>query len=155
MSAAEALKAAYASGVQIGIDGNDLVLAAPAAPPVAVLDLLSRHKAEILALLASRPHQAPQRPGNASGIGTLPSERWGPNSPAEYLDGLRRAALQRPPSWWADANGRPSEDTWCSCCKGSCWWTPSAPDPAMPGKRAWVCGVCHPSAGGTVWAVAR
>jgi hypothetical protein len=51
MSAAEALKAARAAGLRLGIDGDDLTLEAPAAPPDAVLDLLSRHKADILALL--------------------------------------------------------------------------------------------------------
>ena len=51
MSAAEALKAARAAGIQLGIDGDDLVLEASAPPPPAVIDLLSRHKAEIVALL--------------------------------------------------------------------------------------------------------
>ena len=51
MSAAEALKAARAAGIQLGVDGDDLVLEASVPPPAAVLDLLSRHKAEIVALL--------------------------------------------------------------------------------------------------------
>jgi hypothetical protein len=51
MSAAEALKAARDAGVQLGIDGDGLVLEASAPPPPAVVDLLSRHKAEITALL--------------------------------------------------------------------------------------------------------
>ncbi len=52
MSAAEALKAARdAAGIRIGIDGDALVLEADAAPPPAVLDLLSRHKAGVVALL--------------------------------------------------------------------------------------------------------
>ena len=51
MSAAEALKAARAAGVELAIDGDDLVLEASAPPPAAVLDLLSRHKAGIVALL--------------------------------------------------------------------------------------------------------
>ena len=51
MSAAEALKAARAAGIELGIDGDDLVLQASAPPPPAVLDLLSRHKAGIVALL--------------------------------------------------------------------------------------------------------
>jgi hypothetical protein len=49
MSAAEALKAARAAGVHLGIDGDDLVLEASTQPPAAVLDALSRHKAEIVA----------------------------------------------------------------------------------------------------------
>ena len=53
MSAAEALEAAQNAGVEIGIDGDDLVLEASAPPPAAVLDLLFRHKAEALAVLAA------------------------------------------------------------------------------------------------------
>ena len=51
MSAVAALKAARAAGVHLGIDGDDLVLKAASAPPTAVLDALSWHKAEIVALL--------------------------------------------------------------------------------------------------------
>lgn len=53
MKALEALSAARAAGVEITVDGDDLVLQAPAPPPVSVLDRLSRHKAEIVALLRS------------------------------------------------------------------------------------------------------
>jgi hypothetical protein len=51
MSAAEALKAARAVGISIKVDGGDLILQASAAPPPAVLDHLSRHKAVIVTLL--------------------------------------------------------------------------------------------------------
>lgn len=51
MSAVQALKAAREAGVRIGVDGDALTLDADAAPPAAVLDLLSRHKAGVLALL--------------------------------------------------------------------------------------------------------
>jgi len=51
MSALEALKAARAVGVEPAIDGDDIALKAASAPPAAVLDALSRHKAEIVALL--------------------------------------------------------------------------------------------------------
>jgi hypothetical protein len=51
MSAVQALKAARDVGIHIGIDGNDLVLEASMPPPAAVLDALSRHKAEIVSLL--------------------------------------------------------------------------------------------------------
>src|SRR4051794_3393553 len=54
MSAAEAIMAASAAGVSLEIDGDDLVLEAPAPPPDAVLDLLSRHKPGIVALLRHR-----------------------------------------------------------------------------------------------------
>ena len=51
MSAVQALKAARAAGVHLGIDGEDLVLQATAPPPIAVVEALSRHKADIVALL--------------------------------------------------------------------------------------------------------
>ena len=51
MTAIEALKAASAAGVELSIDGDDLALSAASAPPVAVLDALSWHKADIVALI--------------------------------------------------------------------------------------------------------
>jgi hypothetical protein len=51
MSAAEALKAARDAGIGLHVDGDGLVLEAYAPPPAAVLDLLSRHKAGVIALL--------------------------------------------------------------------------------------------------------
>ena len=53
MSVTAALKAAHAAGVRLRIDGNDLVVEASAAPPSAVLDLLSRNKTDILTMLRS------------------------------------------------------------------------------------------------------
>jgi hypothetical protein len=51
MSPADALKAVAAAGVAVAVDGDDLVLQAASMPPAELLDALSRHKAEILALL--------------------------------------------------------------------------------------------------------
>src|SRR4051812_8791310 len=51
MSALEALRMARAAGMELGIEGDDLVLAASVPPPLDVLDLLSRHKAGVAALL--------------------------------------------------------------------------------------------------------
>ena len=51
MSAAEALKAARAAGVELRLDGDALVLEASAPPPGAILDLLSRHKPGVVVLL--------------------------------------------------------------------------------------------------------
>src|SRR5690348_10675116 len=53
MSAAEALRAARTSGIDVRIDGDDLALEAPAAPPAELLELLARYKPEIVALLQS------------------------------------------------------------------------------------------------------
>ena len=51
MSAAEALKAARAAGIRLSIDGNLLKLEAAAAPPSALLDLLSCHRSGMVAML--------------------------------------------------------------------------------------------------------
>ncbi len=51
MTAADALNAARANGLEIVLDGDDLVLAAASAPSTAVIDALSRNKAQIVALL--------------------------------------------------------------------------------------------------------
>src|SRR6516162_222430 len=75
MSAAEALQAAQNAGVEIGIDGDNLVLEASAPPPAAVLDLLSRHKAEVLALLAATAREnKPLAPTPLSQRGERPTE---------------------------------------------------------------------------------
>jgi hypothetical protein len=51
LRAIEALKAARAAGVELAIDGDDLLLSAASEPSAAVLDALSQHKAQIVALL--------------------------------------------------------------------------------------------------------
>jgi hypothetical protein len=53
MSAAEALRAARAAGVKVGVDGDDLVLEASEPPPSAVLGLLARYKENIVSMLRS------------------------------------------------------------------------------------------------------
>ena len=55
MSAAAALKAARALGVDVTLDGNDLLVEAVSEPPAATIEDLSRHKAEIIELL--RPNK--------------------------------------------------------------------------------------------------
>ncbi len=51
MSAAEALKMARAAGIELRLDGADLVLEASAPPPDVVLELLRRHKPGVMDLL--------------------------------------------------------------------------------------------------------
>ncbi len=57
MNAAEVLQAARAAGIQLGVDGDDLMLEAPAPPPPSVLELLSRHKTDIVKLLRPGRHE--------------------------------------------------------------------------------------------------
>src|SRR6516162_7638007 len=81
MSAAEALKAARAVGIHLEVDGDALVLEASAPPPSAIVEVLSQHKAEIVALLrpgrdgwSAEDWQAyfDERAGNAEIDGGLP-----------------------------------------------------------------------------------
>jgi hypothetical protein len=51
MTAAQALQAAHAAGIQVRIDGDDLLLEAAVPPPAEVVDLLSRNKTGVLAVL--------------------------------------------------------------------------------------------------------
>lgn len=51
MNAAQIIKEASAIGIDLAIDGDDLLLQSAAQPPRTVVDLISRHKANILLLL--------------------------------------------------------------------------------------------------------
>ena len=51
MSAAATLRAARDAGIDLHVDGVDLVLEAIAPPPASVLDLLTGHKADLIMLL--------------------------------------------------------------------------------------------------------
>ena len=53
MTAAEAMRLARDAGVNISVDGGDLVLDAEREPPVVVLQVLKRHKAEIMEMLTA------------------------------------------------------------------------------------------------------
>ena len=53
MNAAQVIEEVTAFGIQIRLEGNDLLLKAEAKPPASVLELLSNHKADILTLLQS------------------------------------------------------------------------------------------------------
>jgi hypothetical protein len=58
-TAREALRAAAAAGIQVAVDGKDLVWQASREPPAALLEALARHKPEIIALLSSAAGAAP------------------------------------------------------------------------------------------------
>jgi hypothetical protein len=109
MSAADALKAAHAAGVELTIDGADLMLEAAVQPPQAVLDALSRYKFAILALL-----QSGQRGWTA--------ESW-------------RAYFERR---IAESNGlsRAQAKTLAHKCSVAEWLN-QHPAPSAPGRCAW------------------
>ena len=115
MTAAHALKSARAVGIRVRVDGNDLELEAEAAPPAAVLQLLSWHKADILKLL---------RPAN---------EGWSPEdwqvffeeraSILEFDGGLSRTEAEGQAfiscvTEWLNRNPKPSMPGSCLACGG-------------------------------------
>jgi hypothetical protein len=55
MNAAEVIEEAAAVGVRIAIEGNGLSLKAAAQPPKEIIELITRHKPEIINLLRSGP----------------------------------------------------------------------------------------------------
>jgi len=148
MSAIGALKAARASGVELALDGDDLVLEADSAPLAAVLEALSRHKAEIVALL---------RPG---------PDGWSPDDwlaffgeragIAEFDGGMPRReaeahAFACSVVEWLNRNPAPSSPGRCL----ECGQAELAQDPLLPfgtewGGHAWLHSSCWPA-----WRVRR
>jgi hypothetical protein len=68
------------------------------------------------------------------------------------VDGLRLAALQRPPSW-SEQEDAPPRGAWCGCCgrhrpgDGGRWWAPRYPRTDGTGTGpGWCCSRCHPPA---------
>jgi hypothetical protein len=142
VSATETLALALAAGVRVRTDGDDLLLEASAPPPPAVLDLVSRHKTDIIALLRSSipepprtPQPIPQLPPMAEL--TTPDCERGDAAQAATVAGLLVAARRRPPSW-ADPAAPPSRGCSCSCCKGQGWWR------ERDTPKGWRCSTCHP-----------
>jgi hypothetical protein len=114
MSAAAVLRAARAAGVELAIDGNDLLLEAASEPPAVVLDALRQHKAEVVAMLRSG------RDGwSAEDWRSFFEER---SAIAEVDGGLPRTE--------ADAQA-------VACCIVE--WLNRNPTPSAPGRCAW-CG---------------
>jgi hypothetical protein len=148
MSAAEALKAARAAGVRLGIDGDALTLAAATAPPPIVLDLVARHKAGIVALL---------RPANDGWSGedwlAFFDERAGI---AEFDDGLPRQeaearAFECCVVEWLNRNPARSPSGRCLGCGGSeRAHDKLLPFGAEPSGHAWLHSRCWPA-----WRAAR
>jgi hypothetical protein len=148
MSALHVLKSARAIGIRVRIDGDDLELEAPAQPPQAVLELLSRHKVDILRLL---------RPAN---------DGWSPEdwqvffderaAIAEFDGGLPRAEAEARAYAccvveWLNRNVPPSMPGRCLGCGGG----ERSSDPLLPfgtdtSGHTWLHPACWPT-----WCQAR
>ena len=140
MSAAEVLKAARTAGIRLVLDGDDLVLEASAPPPDGVLNALSNHKAEIVALLR------PDRDGWSA-------EDWqvffdGRAGIAEFDGGLPRSqteayAFECCVVEWLNRHPHSSTPTRCAQCDGlgstSAVVLPFGTD---PGTHVWLHAEC-------------
>ena len=102
MSAAEILKMAHTAGISIEIDGDDLVLEAHTPPASAVLDLLSRHKSDIIAMLHWQSRHSKVGPAKQRRT----TRTVGRGGPAEEADTGCRGAF--PHRVCANASGGPS-----------------------------------------------
>jgi hypothetical protein len=143
MSAAHALQEARAVGVRVRIDGEDLDLEAAAPPPSAVLDLLWRHKSDILRLLR------PSLDGwSSEDWQVFFDERAGI---AEFDGGLSRAEAEARAfacciAEWLNRNPAPSAPGRCLGCGGE-----QLPcDPLLPfgidtSGHAWLHRACWPA----------
>jgi hypothetical protein len=139
LNAAEVLALARIAGVRVRADRDDLVLGASAPPLPALLDLLSHHKADIMALLRS---PTPEPLGTPEPIPALPERKTKAGQPRDFaqaatVPGLFQPARRLPPSW-ADPAALPSRGSFCSCCHGQRWWC------EREAPNGWRCSVCHP-----------
>lgn len=143
MKARQALNAARAAGVELALDGNDLLLKAASKPPAMMLDALSQHKAEIVALL---------RPGldgwSAEDWQVYCNERAGI---VEFDGGLPREeaevrAFDCCVSEWLNRNPVCSLPGRCLGCGGSDHaYDPLLPFGAEPTGHAWLHAHCWPA----------
>lgn len=143
MSAAAALRAAHNAGIGLHVDGVDLVLEATAPPPAAVLDMLIRHKADLIVLL---------RPGDDGCLvedwRALYDERAGI---AEFDSGLPRKeaealAFESCVVEWLTCNFERSPPGSCLVC-GDAGSAHSAllPHGVEPTGHAWLHSHCWPA----------
>jgi hypothetical protein len=140
MNAAQTLDSARAAGVDVGIDGEDLVLQAPAPPPPAVLEALTRYKAEIVALLR------PAKDGwSAEEWQVFFGERAGR---FEFDRGMTRPAAEAQAFEaciveWLNRNPAPSPAGRCAWCGQLEFGGASiVPFGTEPGTHAWLHGEC-------------
>jgi hypothetical protein len=125
------LARARAAGLMLRIESGRLAVSGPK-PPDNLLAALRAGRDDLIQELSMEaceisPARSPAVPA--------PS----PAAPTEALDGLRRAALQRPPSWWNREPHTPPKGAWCSCCRLRQWWTRD--------RLGWCCHTCHPPDG--------
>ena len=142
MNAMGALQAARVAGIELEVDGDDLVLGADSKPSAEVLEDLARHKAGIVALL-----RRAQGAWSAEDWKAFFDERAGI---AEFDGGLPRAQAETRAFAcciveWLNRNPAPSLSGRCLGCGGQ----DHAQDPLLPyGAEpisAWLHSRCWPA----------
>ena len=141
MSASQALRAARAAGIHLEVEGGDLLLEASAPPATAVLDALSRHKTEIVAMLRSG------RDGWSAEDWRLYFEERA--AVAEFDGGLPRdqaevQAFECCVVKWLDLNPTQSGPGHCAWCGGCENHAPVVPFGTEPGTHIWLHAQCWP-----------
>jgi hypothetical protein len=143
MSAAAVLRAARAAGVELAVDGNDLLLDAATVPGASVVDALRRHKAEVVAMLR------PGRDGWSTEDWRLFFEEQA--AIVEFDGGLSRAeadaqALACCIAEWLNRNPTRSAPGRCACC-GHAESRDAAvlPYGTEPGTHIWLHAECWPA----------
>jgi hypothetical protein len=139
VSAAEAIRAARALGVEVTLDGNDLLLEADSEPPAATLEALSRYKAEIIELLR------PNKDGWSAEDWQLFFEERA--AVAEYDGGLLRSEAEAQAFdccvvKWLDLNPSPSARGHCAWCGQSESHDAVVPYGTDPGTHIWLHREC-------------
>jgi hypothetical protein len=117
MSALQALQKAYAAGLRVTIDGEDLLLEGAAPPPAVVIELLSRNKTGVVAML---------RPG---------SDGWSVQDWHVFFE--ERAAIAE---FDRSLTRQQAEQHALTCCIAE--WLNRHPVNSEPGRCLW-CGGAH------------
>ena len=160
MSAAAVLARAEAAGVRFTLDAGRVRMKSDRPPPPDVVTDLRQYRDDVAHLLALRAGvteaarqgdpargESPTTPranaaddaGEAAALAAhyaapVDPQAYQPTDPDPLRDGLRGAAMRRPPAW-ADNLAEPSRGAVCACCAGRRWW----------GDRlGWRCAICHP-----------
>jgi hypothetical protein len=143
VKAVEALSAALAAGIEITLDDKGLLLEANAEPPQLILDELTRHKPDILALL--RPVQGGWTAGDWQAFfderaGIAECDQGLPREQAE-VQAFMHCLVE-----WLNRNPAQSIPGRCAMCSRP--ETPNAvvvPFGTEPGEHAWLHAECWPA----------
>jgi hypothetical protein len=163
-AAARALARAEAMGLRLRrTPGGTVKVQADAPPPAELLAELRRWRDDIACMLAAQAI-TPEADASELGVvwndherqalaayygGELGAPSYRPSDADPYRDGLRVAALMRPPSW-SGSTPPPPKGAWCGCCghthrSGGRWWQPRNPRSDGLGLgQGWRCWTCHP-----------